>query len=226
MNTKRILLVEDDLNLQNLITEYLKDFNYICDSFIYPNDAIEKLTLNPNSYALIILDLGLPNMDGFDLFKKLKKIKDIPIIISTARDDLGNKIHGFELGADDYLSKPYEPRELVLRINATLKRYSNDGYFKISDFKIDKNTSQIHLDNQEIDFTKIELEIFILLLNNPNKIISREEILNQTSLKNETKNRTIDMHISNIRFKIDDDSKDSRYIKSVWGIGYKFINVN
>ena len=165
-------------------------------------------------------------MDGFDLLKKLKEIKDIPVIISTARDDLGNKIFGFELGADDYLAKPYEPRELVLRIDAILKRYVTESSYILGAFKIQKDTNQVFLDNNEIEFTKIENEIFMLLLNNANKIISREVILNQTSLKDDTKNRTIDMHISNIRFKIDDDSKDSKYIKSVWGIGYKFINDN
>ena len=226
MNLKNILLVEDDIDLQNLISEYLKDYNYSCNIFSYPADALDEFAKNSDFYSLVILDLGLPQMDGFDLFKKLKQIKDIPIIISTARDDIGNKIYGFELGADDYLAKPYEPRELVLRIDAILKRYSNKSQYEIGDFKIDKDTKQVFLNDQEIEFTKIEAEIFILLATSINKIISREEILNQTSLKDDTRNRTIDMHISNIRFKIDDDSKDAKYIKSVWGIGYKFLNDN
>jgi DNA-binding response OmpR family regulator len=220
---KNILLIEDDIPLQTLISDYLKDYNYNCDIFTSPKNAIEKFYNNPNWYSIVILDLGLPEMDGFDVFKELKKIKDIPIIISTARGDIGNKIYGFELGADDYLAKPYEPRELVLRIDAILKRYTDTDYYQISSFKIDKKTNQIFLKELEIELTKIEAEILILLLNNKNKIISREDILNQTSLKNDTKNRTIDMHISNIRFKIDDDPKDAKYIKSIWGIGYKFI---
>lgn len=226
MDSKKILLIEDDISLQNLIDEYLKEYKYFCTIFSSPRSALEEFSKNANDYSLVILDLGLPEMDGFDLLKKLKEIKDIPVIISTARDDLGNKIFGFELGADDYLAKPYEPRELVLRIDAILKRYVTETSYVLGAFKIQKDTNQIFLNNNEIEFTKIEKEIFMLLLNNPNKIISREVILNQTSLKNDTKNRTIDMHISNIRFKIDDDSKDSKYIKSVWGIGYKFINDN
>lgn len=165
----------------------------------------------------------LPNMDGFDLLKKLKKIHDIPVIISSARGDIGNKIHGFELGVDDYLAKPYEPRELVLRIENILKKSSKTN-IKLSDFTIDKENKEVFIDNYPIEFTKIEFEIFIFLIENINKISSREQILNATSLDENTKNRTIDMHISNIRCKIGDDTKHPIYIKSVWGVGYKFIN--
>lgn len=223
---KKILLVEDDLNLQKLVKDYLKDYELFCTAFENPIEALDEYKKNFSLYSLAILDLGLPQMDGFDLLKKLKEIKALPIIISTARDDIGNKIYGYELGVDDYLSKPYEPRELVLRVNAVLKRYSNDEFFTVSNFKIDKNTNQVFLNDEEIELTKIESEILLLLLNNPNKVISREEILRNSSLKEDTRNRTIDMHISNIRFKIEDDSKDAKYIKSVWGIGYKFLDDN
>lgn len=226
MHHKKILLIEDDTDLQKLISEYLHDYNFCCEIFSHPIDALKEYTLNYNQYSLVVLDLGLPQMDGFDLFKSLKKIKNIPIIISTARDDIGNKIYGFELGADDYLSKPYEPRELILRIEAILKRNYNTEKIKINKLLIDIEKEQVFLKDQEIEFTKIEMEIFLLLIKNINKIISRENIAKLTSLKNDTKNRTIDMHISNIRFKIDDDSKEPIYIKSVWGIGYKFINDN
>ena len=226
MSNKNVLLVEDDLALQTLIGNFLKDYNYICNIYSQPLEALKDFEENHHKYSIVILDLGLPKMDGFDLFKKLKEIKNIPIIISTARDDIGNKIYGFELGVDDYLSKPYEPRELVLRIEATLKRYENEQELNIDKLLIDLNRSSVFLENQEVEFTKIESEIFFMFMKNINKIISREDIINQTSLKEDTKNRTIDMHISNIRFKINDDSKEPRYIKSVWGIGYKFINDN
>jgi DNA-binding response OmpR family regulator len=218
---KKILLVEDDLQMQSLIVDYLKDYGFIVTAFDNPKDVLEDFKLN-SDYSIIILDLMLPFMDGFDLFNKLKEIKNIPIIISTARGDIGNKIHGFELGADDYLAKPYEPRELVLRIESILKRNSTKS-FKIGDFTIDKDNRTVLIDDYAIDFTKIEFEIFIYLIENKNKISSREQILNATSLDFNTKNRTIDMHISNIRAKIGDDSKNPKYIKSVWGIGYKFV---
>lgn len=143
MHYKKILLIEDDTDLQKLISEYLNDYNFCCEIFSHPIDALKEYTLNYNQYSLVVLDLGLPQMDGFDLFKNLKTIKDIPIIISTARDDIGNKIYGFELGADDYLSKPYEPRELILRIEAILKRHYNTQRIKINELLIDveKKTS-------------------------------------------------------------------------------------
>ncbi|AXX85795.1 response regulator transcription factor [Aliarcobacter skirrowii] len=218
---KKVLLVEDDLQMQSLIVDYLKDYGFIVTAFDNPKDVLEDFKIN-NDYSIIILDLMLPFMDGFDLFNKLKEIKNIPIIISTARGDIGNKIHGFELGADDYLAKPYEPRELVLRIESILKRNSTKS-FKVGDFTIDKDSRTILIDNYAIDFTKIEFEIFIYLVENQNKISSREQILNSTSLDLDTRNRTIDMHISNIRAKIGDDSKNPKYIKSIWGIGYKFV---
>lgn len=226
MNNKNVLLIEDNLELQTLIGNFLKDYNYVCSIYLDPIEALKEFEENHFKYSIVILDLGLPKMDGFDLFKKLKEIKNIPIIISTARDDIGNKIYGFELGADDYLSKPYEPRELVLRIDATLKRYEDDEEIKINDLMIDLKKSRVLQEDHEIEFTKIESEIFFMFIDNMNKVVSREDIINQTSLKDDTKNRTIDMHISNIRFKIGDDSKESKYIKSVWGIGYKFINDN
>ena len=218
---KKVLLIEDDLQMQSLIVDYLKDYGFIVTAFDNPKDVLEDFKLN-SDYSIIILDLMLPFMDGFDLFNKLKEIKNIPIIISTARGDIGNKIHGFELGADDYLAKPYEPRELVLRIESILKRNSTKS-FKIGDFTIDKDNRTVLIDDYAIDFTKIEFEIFIYLIENKNKISSREQILNATSLDFNTKNRTIDMHISNIRAKIGDDSKNPKYIKSIWGIGYKFV---
>ena len=196
---KKVLLIEDDLQMQKFIIEYLEDYNFECFAFAHPKDALENFK-NNNDYSIIILDLMLPDMDGFDLFKKLKQIQDIPIIISSARGDIGNKIHGFELGADDYLAKPYEPRELVLRIEHILKR-NISSKITISDFEIDKENRIVVLDNYSIEFTKIEFEIFIFLIENLNKISSREQILNATSLDENTKNRTIDMHISNIRYK-------------------------
>ncbi|WP_152054792.1 response regulator transcription factor [Aliarcobacter butzleri] len=218
---KRVLLIEDDKDMQKLIVEYLKEYDFYCVAFDQPKDVLEHFKID-NNYSIIILDLMLPEMDGFDLFKKLKQIKDIPIVISSARGDIGNKIHGFELGADDYLAKPYEPRELVLRIEHILKKDFNKT-INIGNFIIDKENRTVLVDNYPIDLTKIEFEIFLFLVENQNKISSREQILNASSLDINTKNRTIDMHISNIRFKIGDDSKNPKYIKSIWGIGYKFV---
>lgn len=219
--TRKVLLIEDDLQMQEFIKEYLEDYDFECTCFSDPKEVISHLKLDKD-YSIIILDLMLPNMDGFDLLKKIKLITNTPIIISSARGDIGNKIHGFELGVNDYLAKPYEPRELVLRIENILKNFTKDN-IKISDFIIDKANMEVSIDDYPILFTKIEFEIFIFLIENLNNITSREQILNATSLDESTKNRSIDTHISNIRSKIGDDSKKPKYIKSVWGIGYKFV---
>jgi len=218
--SKEVLLIEDDKQMQNLIVDYLKDYNFVCTAFDNPKEAITSFE-NKN-YSIVILDLMLPHMDGLDVLKKIKSIKDIPVIISSARGDIGNKIAGFELGADDYLAKPYEPRELVLRIEHILKRFHSNE-IHVANFIIDCDNKSVMLDDYPIEFTKIEFEIFLFLIQNLNKVSSREQILHATSLDENTKNRTIDMHISNIRYKIGDDSKEPKYIKSVWGIGYKFI---
>ncbi|XPV68622.1 MAG: response regulator transcription factor [Halarcobacter sp.] len=217
---KKVLLIEDDIQMQDLIVEYLRDYNLDCKAFSNPKEALKSL--KDIDYSIVILDLMLPFMDGFDVLKKIKTIKEIPVIISSARGDIGNKIAGFDLGADDYLAKPYEPRELVLRLEHILKKH-NSNQTVVSDFIIDYDNKSVSLDGYSIDFTKIEFEIFIFLSQNLNKVSSREQILHATSLDENTKNRTIDMHISNIRYKIGDDSKEPKYIKSVWGIGYKFI---
>ncbi|WP_234697086.1 response regulator transcription factor [Nitrosophilus alvini] len=219
--SRRVLLIEDDKQMKELITDYLSGYGYETVSFSDPKAALENFS--KHSYDIVILDLMLPKMDGFDVCKKIKEFSDIPVIISSARGDIGNKIHGFELGADDYLAKPYEPRELVLRIEAVLRRVQKSGRVKISDFEIDESGKELYMDNYPIELTKVEFQIFSYLLKNRNKVVSREQIINATSLPYDTKSRTVDMHISNIRHKIGDDPKKPKYIKSVWGIGYKFI---
>jgi len=217
----RVLLIEDDKRMQELIENYLQNYNFEVISFDNPKDAIDALS--KEEFDIVVLDLMLPHMDGFDVCKIIKERSNIPIIISTARADLGNKIMGFELGVDDYLSKPYEPRELVLRLEAVLRRVRKDISREFGDFFIDEVNRVVRVEGFDIDFTKVEFEIFLYLIKNRGKVVSREQILYNTSLSKDTKNRTVDMHISNIRYKIGDDPKRPKYIKSVWGIGYKFI---
>ena len=219
----KVLLIEDDLEMQKMIKDYLQEFGFEVKGYDNPKEALAAL--KEEKFDIVVVDLMLPIMDGFDVCRKIKEIEDIPIIISSARGDIGNKIMGYELGVDDYLAKPYEPRELVLRINAILKRLKKStNHTKIGDFYINETSRSVKLDGYEIEFTKIEFEIFLYLLKHRGSIVSREQLINATSLSPSCKNRTIDMHISNIRYKIGDDSKNPKYIKSVWGIGYKFID--
>lgn len=220
----KILLIEDDLEMQELLHDYLLNFDFEVDSFANPLEALKVLNTNHN-YSLVVLDLMLPHLDGFDVCKKIRQKSTIPIIISSARGNLGDKIVAFEYGADDYLAKPYEPKELVIRINAILRRITTTPTVtKVGEFEIDEDRFQITQEGHLLELTNIEYEIFTFLLTNKDKVLSREAI--SSFLGNEysnIKHRAIDMHISNIRTKICDDSKNAKYIKSVWGIGYKFI---
>ncbi len=218
---KHIVLIEDDLDMKSLLSEYLVNYNFEVSDFDKPVQALEFI--NHNKCDLVILDLMLPQMDGFDVCKRIRENSNIPIIISSARGYLGDKVTGFELGADDYLPKPYEPKELILRINAILRRMTKENK-KIGDFEINEDKMEISLDDYLLDFTKVEYEILLLLLKNSDKVLSRESIAQSVnSLNYDSKERVIDMHISNIRNKIGDTPKNPKYIKSVWGVGYKFI---
>jgi len=221
---KQVLLIEDDREMRGLIGDYLESYGYGVTAFERPKEALAYLHDHLEEVLVVILDLMLPQMDGFDVCKKIRELSDVPVIISSARGDLGNKIHGFEIGADDYLAKPYEPRELILRIEAILRRAKPEkATQRISDFEIDEASMSVSVEDFPVDFTKAEFQIFMYLLHNRGKVISREQIAGATGLEYDAKERTVDMHISNIRHKIGDDAKHPKYIKSVWGIGYKFI---
>jgi two-component system OmpR family response regulator len=218
------MLIEDDLEMQELLCDYLKNYDYEVEAYEKPLEAMEKL-FTCKEYNLVVLDLMLPQMDGFDVCKKIREQSQIPIIVSSARGNLGDKVAAYEYGADDYLAKPYEPKELILKINAVLKRVTNPSFKKtIGEFEIDEQQFQISQSGHVLCLTKIEYEIFLLLLNNQDKILSRASIAKFLGSETSTlKERAIDMHISNIRNKIFDDPKSPKYIKSIWGIGYKYI---
>lgn len=221
--SRKVLLIEDDLALQELISTFLALYGFETHGYDNPKKALECLLERKETFDIVVLDLMLPGMDGFDVAKMIKSQLDIPIIISSARTDIGNKIYGYDLGADDYLDKPYEPRELVLRIEAVLRRYGRKNELVVSDFIIDESSKSVSMEGYPIDFTRIEFDIFVLLVKNRGKNLSRDQIIGSLGLGDETKHRSIDMHISNIRLKIGDDAKEPHYIKSIWGIGYKFI---
>lgn len=220
--SRKVLLIEDDLSLQELIISFLESYGFETVGYDDPKKAIDRLLSEKEAFDIVILDLMLPGMDGFDVAKMIKSHLDIPIIISSARTDIGNKIYGYDLGADDYLDKPYEPRELVLRIEAVLRRYGRKNELVVSDFTIDESNKTLMMEGYPIELTRIEFDIFLLLIKNRGKNLSRDQIIGSLGLGDEMKHRSVDMHISNIRLKIGDDAKEPRYIKSVWGIGYKF----
>ena len=217
-------MVEDDLEITELLEQYLSSYNIETLSVTLPLVALEKL--EGESFDLVLLDLGLPQMDGLELCKIIKqKYPQIPVIISTARADVSDKVIAFELGADDYIAKPYEPRELVARIQAHIKRYQNFKTKKEeSEFVVDRVKLTIEQNGKVLDLTLAEFEIFAILLEKKHQVVSREFIINSIdSISWESSDRSIDVIVSRIRHKIGDNPKEPKYIKSVRGIGYKYI---
>ena len=223
--SEKILLIEDDLEMQSLIKEYLTNYDFEVVAIDKPKEALAYVKAHSQEIQLIVLDLMLPQMDGFDVCKALRALnEEVYIIISSAHNELSDKILGYGLGADDYLAKPYEPRELVLKINSALRRTLKSKK-KIGDFEIDEEKMQIALEGYVLDLTKIEFDLLHLLLSNPGKVFSRETLFNAINgIGYSSKDRTVDMHVSNLRAKLGDDSKNPKYIKSVWGVGYQLVH--
>lgn len=221
--SKLILLIEDDKEITELLEIYLLKYGFEVFSVSLPSIALEKLKIE--SYDLVLLDLGLPQMDGLDLCKIIKHTyKNLPVIISTARGDVSDKVVGLEVGADDYIAKPYDPRELVARIQSVLRRYEHISFNINSEFVIDTNTMQIKKNNIALELTMAEYEILSILLSKQHIAISREYIVNSVNSINwDSSDRSIDVIIGRIRQKIGDNSKRPKYIKSIRGVGYKFI---
>lgn len=220
----RILMVEDDVEISELLEQYFPRYGLELMSVALPSVALEKLSIE--QYDLVLLDLGLPEMDGLELCKEIKKrYPALPVVISTARADVSDKVIAFDVGADDYIAKPYEPRELVARIQAIIKRYSQfKSVAQDEEFNIDKIKMQISKQGEVLDLTLAEYEIFSLFLEKKHQVVSREFIVNSiNAVRWESSDRSIDVIVGRIRAKIGDDTKNPKYIKSIRGVGYKYI---
>lgn len=220
----RILMVEDDLEITSLLEAYLPRYGLELFSVTLPSVALEKLSIE--QYDLVLLDLGLSEMDGLELCKLIKKDHPLlPVIISTARIDVSDKVVAFDAGADDYIAKPYEPRELVARIQVIIKRYAQFSAVTQEElFHIDKVKMLISKEGKALDLTLAEYEIFALFLEKKHQVVSREFIVNSIdAVRWDSSDRSIDVIVGRIRQKIGDNSKDPKYIKSIRGVGYKYI---
>jgi two-component system OmpR family response regulator len=217
-------MVEDDRQITELLEAYLERYGLEVMSVDRPSVALEKLQLE--RYDLVLLDLGLPEMDGLELCRQIKTTyPQLPIIISTARHDVGDKVVAFDAGADDYIAKPYDPRELVARIQMILKRYARIVEPETqSPFAVDAVAMTITCQGEPLDLTQAEYEIFALLLTKRHQVVSRAFIVNSIdAVRWESSDRSIDVIVSRIRHKIGDDSRHPRFIASIRGVGYKYI---
>lgn len=223
----KALMIEDDLELAQILYEYLLGFEIDVTNYEEPFMGVSAL--RNGKFDILILDLTLPGMDGLDVCKKVVKELDIPIIISSARSDLDDKVKGLEYGADDYLPKPYNPKELVARINTVIRRYKKrdaqkSGAKPQKEFEFEDSKREITHNKQAIDLTAAEYEIFLHLLKKEGFVISRDELMDASpSIEPDSGQKVIDVIISRIRHKIGDDAKEPKYLFSVRGYGYKFV---
>ncbi|MFA5806351.1 MAG: response regulator transcription factor [Melioribacteraceae bacterium] len=218
---KTILIIDDDKKLNNLLSDYLSKFGFKVTTVTQPNEGLK--TLKRELPDIIILDIMLPEMDGFEVCKEIRKEYSIPVIMLTARGEVTDRIVGLELGADDYLPKPFEPRELVARIQSVLRRSSNHSkpdFVKFGNLVLDMGKHTVQLDGKDVDLTTMEFDF----MRNPGKVITRDHIMDSIrGIEWDAFNRSVDVLISRLRQKLNDDPKNPSLIKTIWGTGYKFI---
>lgn len=225
-----ILMIEDDKELAELLSEYLETFKIKVTNYETPELGLSALRFK--EFKLAILDLSLPDMDGLDVCKIITSKYNIPVIISSARSDVSDKVACLQMGADDYMPKPYDPRELAARIQSVLRRYQTPQKEtkeikheeEHSDFELNENMMQINFKGTPLKLTAAEYGILKHFISRKKIVISREEIINNVEAINyESSFKSIDVIIGRLRQKIESDSKNSKYIISVRGVGYKFL---
>lgn len=226
MSKANVLIVEDEEKIIEFIESYLVDSGYNVLSATTGSKALELF--NNNYITLILLDLMLPDISGEKICKQIRKISDVPIIMITAKIDEEFIINGLNIGADDYITKPFSPRQLVARVKALLRRTEADSKDEIFSFNngelaIDPSKYEVKKDNEILNLTPTEYKILITLAKRPSKVFTRDELI-KVALDDEFLgfDRTIDSHIKNLRHKIETDTKECKYIITVRGIGYKF----
>ena len=217
-NKNHILIVDDDDRIRNLLKDYLSENGYIVSSAENANQAKERMQYL--QFEIIILDVMMPGQDGFELTKEIKKKNKIPIILLTAKGEVDNRIKGLELGADDYLGKPFEPKELLLRIKNIINKQSKIDFrakHKVGDAEIDLNKMTINLNNKFKKINNSEKKVLIEMLTKPGTTFSREEIGKISGISQE---RSIDVMITRLRQKLEMDPKNPKYLQTIRGSGY------
>ncbi|WP_310601934.1 response regulator transcription factor [Anaerosporobacter sp.] len=225
----KILIVEDELAIAELEKDYLELSGFSVD-IESSGDVGAKRALAEN-YDLIILDLMLPNMDGFEICKKVREEKNIPVIMVSAKKDDIDKIRGLGLGADDYMTKPFSPSELVARVKAHLARYERligtntkeNELVQIRGIKIDKTARRVYVNGEEKIFTTKEFDLLTFLAQNPNHVYTKEELFQEIwDMESIGDIATVTVHIKKIREKIEINTSKPQYIETIWGVGYRF----
>ena len=222
----KVLIADDNKQIVSILSEYCKKNNFIVSTVFNGKDALKEV--EENKFDIVLLDVMMPKKDGFDVCREVRKFSNVPIIMITAREEDYEKIMGLEIGADDYIVKPFSPGEIIARINAILRRITpkNDDSEKIFSFdnlEIDLNNFTVKINNEIISLTKKEIEILWTLATNQNKVFTRENLLDLIwGFDYFGESRTVDTHIKRLRAKMDNYEHKKWNIKTIWGVEYKF----
>ena len=225
----KILIVEDEESIAELEKDYLELSGFEVEIENNGTDGLERAL--KEEYDLLILDLMLPGTDGFEICRRVREIKNTPIIMVSAKKEDIDKIRGLGLGADDYMTKPFSPSELVARVKAHISRYERligstalqNDVIEIRGLKIDKTDRRVYVDGEEKVFTNKEFDLLTFLASNPNKVFSKDELFNKIwNMESIGDIATVTVHIKKIREKIEFDTSKPQYIETVWGVGYRF----
>lgn len=225
----RILIVEDEISIAELEKDYLELSGF--EVVIETNGADGLKTAMSEEFSLIILDLMLPEVDGFEICKNIRESRNTPVILVSAKKDDIDKIRGFGLGADDYITKPFSPSELVARVKAHLARYERligagikeNEIIEIRGIKIDKTARRVYINDEEKVFTTKEFDLLTFLAQNPNRVFTKEELFREIwDMDSIGDIATVTVHIKKIREKIEANTSKPQYIETIWGVGYRF----
>ncbi len=220
----RILVIDDDDKLNALLTQYLATFDLSVSSRVTAQDGLRAL--QEDAYDVVVLDVMLPGMDGLTVLKRIRDFSRVPVVMLTARGGVADRIIGLEAGADDYLPKPFEPRELVARIQAVLRRRTADAtdeMIRVGPLVINVTTQSAHLSGVALALTGAEFQLLVLLARHRGRILSRDRIMDETrGLDWEAYDRSIDVLVSRLRQKLGDEAKRPSFIRTIRGRGYVF----
>ncbi|OZU89108.1 DNA-binding response regulator [Virgibacillus indicus] len=219
----KVLIVDDEQRMLDLLTLYLEPYNYTCKTALESDEALKLL--EEESFDIVLLDIMMPEMNGWDLCKEVRTFSDVPIIMVTAREQKGDIVKGLKLGADDYITKPFNEDELLARIEALLRRRNPNNCVEINGLLWDETRYELSYKNNHIRLTPKEFAMIGHLIKNPNQVFEREQLIDLIwGFESDTGGRTVDSHVRNIREKIRQAGFPiDEYFITVWGVGYKWV---
>lgn len=228
-NNSRILMIDDDVKLSRLVKDYLQPFGFSVEAAHDGLSGLEKV--KAGEFNAVILDVMLPQMDGFEVLRRIRQISNVPVLMLTALGDESDRIVGLEIGADDYLPKTFSTRELLARLRAVVRRAQiaaktenlEDELTVVGDISINSATREVRQNDQPINLTALEFDLLLCLARSKGRVLDRDKLLDEIAGREyDVFDRSVDVHISSLRRKLGDDSKNPRYIKTIRSVGYMF----